>query len=217
MVYGLLPRLLSFCLCLGMTRLRLRGALAQEAHQTDPALAARLMPASDRTGIDAPAQPDPIIPWSGANTASADHQVIGIELSPDAPWPPAWMAADAGDLGMIDTRAQRNAVLEYLHRQPAAQLVLACDARQTPDRGIIALLAELAGLARQTHILLDDGNGAGRAALWRQKLTAAGFDQTQIHDRPDTLPAAFLRTVEPGHTPPDHQAPLAPDSATTTA
>lgn len=213
-VYGLLPRLLAFCLCMGMTRLRLRGALTQEERQTDPALAARLMPASERTGIDAPAQPDPIVPWSGASTTTADRQVIGIELSPDAPWPPAWMAADAGDLGMIDTRAQRNAVLEYLHRQPAAQLVLACDARQTPDRGVIALLAELAGLARQTHILLEDDNGAGRAALWRQKLTAAGFIETQIHDRPDTLPAAFLRQASASNDMPPVDAPSSPPADT---
>jgi hypothetical protein len=90
------------------------------------------------------------------------------------------------DLGVVDTRSQRHALLDRLQAQAGARLLLACDGRQTPDRGTIALLADLASLSSRTAVLVLDGASdettrRNRGSTWVQKLSAAGFSSDQIH------------------------------------
>src|SRR5690606_31526056 len=80
--------------------------------------------------------------------------LAGIELTPETPWPPVSLAATVADAGIIDSRAQRKALLDRLQEQAAGKLLLVCDPQQTPDRGTIALLADLASLAAETRVAL---------------------------------------------------------------
>ena len=58
------------------------------------------------------------------------------------------------DAGILDSRESRNRLLEQLSRFPPARLAIACDPRRSPDRGSLALIAELARSAGATRIWL---------------------------------------------------------------
>lgn len=185
-VYGLLPRLLALALSLvpiskAMSRLAPDIRLPGYAELRD-----RLAPSSENTGIDAPE-------GSGVQAhvhqhTSVRHQpgqavLAGIELSPETPWPPESLAATVADAGIIDNRAQRKALLDSLQEQAAGKLLLVCDPQQTPDRGTIALLADLANLAVQARIALvaqPAATGDTRLAVWLTMLQAAGFSAEQL-------------------------------------
>ena len=65
----------------------------------------------------------------------------------------------------------------------ASRLLIACDARQTPDRGTLALIAELAAHAGQTRVwLLAPANADTREPLWRERLAALGLAAGAILD-----------------------------------
>ncbi|MNT47436.1 hypothetical protein D3C72_1841510 [compost metagenome] len=123
--------------------------------------------------------------------------LLGLELPPDLPWPPADLPAGIRQAGNLDTREERNRVLDALSQSAASRLLIACDARQTPDRGTLSLIADLSAHARQTGVwLITPGSGADtRAALWRDRLQALGLDADAILQ----APAAPLGWLEPGH------------------
>ncbi|MGB3290796.1 MAG: DUF2868 domain-containing protein, partial [Burkholderiaceae bacterium] len=156
-VYGLLPRLA----CLALSLLTVKTRLA--AIELDPTLPGyaelrdRLSPASENAGIDAPQTPAfqaHIQPAGHALAPAGQPLLVGIELPADRPWPPAELPAAVADLGIVDSRPQRKKLLDDLQAQPPERLLMACDAQQTPDRGVIALLADLAGLAGHGHVAL---------------------------------------------------------------
>lgn len=187
--YGLLPRVL--CLALGwvMARKKISAIRLDESLPGYAGLRGRLAPPSEKTGIDAPDAPgfQATIHRRAHPPYEADQALLaGIELAPDTPWPPAGLPAAAVDLGIIDTRLERRNLLDRLQQRNPRQLLMVCDVQQTPDRGTVALLAELAGLAGQAHIALQgsltaDSASDARAAAWHQRLAAAGFTPDQLH------------------------------------
>ena len=78
---------------------------------------------------------------------------VAVDLDPQRSWPPA-LPKGIGDAGVIDSREQRNQLLDQLNRFPPARLLIACDPRRSPDRGSLALLGELARTASATRIWL---------------------------------------------------------------
>jgi hypothetical protein len=111
--------------------------------------------------------------------------IAGIELPADLPWPPAPLGARTVDLGIIDSRPQRQATLDRLQQSPPSRLLLVCDARQTPDRGAVALVTELAADAGAVMVTLatspDDAPGSPRrAGQWRTRLVDAGLGSEHI-------------------------------------
>ncbi len=191
-VYGLLPRIAALALSIVMVKRRLSRITVDTSLSGIAELHDRLLPTSEGTGIDAP---EPLVTPSitqshSAATAMAPRGLLGIELPADLPWPPAGMPAGVTDLGAIDTRQQRNDLLEALRRQPAQRLVVCCDARQTPDRGTIALLTELASLATAMQVvLLPDTDAPARRSQWRQQLMLAGV-------LPESQPASIAEALE---------------------
>ncbi|SHH70705.1 Protein of unknown function [Pollutimonas bauzanensis] len=186
--YGLLPRMLCLVLSLLMARRNLAAIGLDENLPGYAELRGRLAPPSEKAGIDGPDTPGfqaHFRPRAPAPHDQTQPLLAGIELAPDTPWPPAGLPAGVADLGIIDSRLERKNLLERFQRQPPGQLLMVCDAQQTPDRGTIALLAELAGLAGQAHIALHGQAGAGfsdaRAAAWQERLAAAGFLPGQLH------------------------------------
>lgn len=154
LVYGLLPRLLLGLFCLWRWR---RGCTSLRLDVDLPGynlLRERLQPSSQRLGVcdAAPAQLPP--PTAGSNAQGSQGAVlVAIELDERRPWPPVLPKA-ISDAGMIDSREQRQRLLEQLTRFPPARLAIACDPRRSPDRGSLALLGELARTAAATRIWL---------------------------------------------------------------
>ncbi len=195
LVYGLLPRLLLAALCLwrwrqGRERLTLDLSLPGYAQLQDS-----LMPRSERLGVQ-DAAPDalPQFQAGGLENASSGAVLVGLELDEQRAWPPA-LAEAVTDAGVLDSRASRNKLLEQFSRFPPARLAIACDPRRSPDRGSLALLAELARHAGATRIWLlpaAPGQALDGARLddWHDALEGLGLPYA------DTSPLGWL---EHGH------------------
>jgi len=154
LVYGVVPRLLLALFCLwrwktGQMALRLDLNLPGYAQ-----LRERLMPTSERLGVSdmAPAQLHRV--ESGATEQPSDGALlVAIELDDQRPWPPQ-LPKNVSDAGILDSRESRHKLLEQLSRFPPARLAIACDPRRSPDRGSLALIAELARNASATRVWL---------------------------------------------------------------
>lgn len=153
-VYGVLPRLLLALFCLwrwktGQAGLRLDLNLPGYAQ-----LRERLMPTSERLGIS-DAAPDQLhrVESSVSDLHSEGALLVAIELDDQRPWPPP-LPKSVSDAGILDSRESRHKLLEQLSRFPPARLAIACDPRRSPDRGSLALIAELARNATATRVWL---------------------------------------------------------------
>ena len=154
LVYGLLPRLILALLCLWRWK-RGRAALRLDLNLPGYAqLRERLMPSSERLGVN-DAAPEHLHHVSGgvSELQSAGALLVAIELDDQHPWPPK-LSANVKDAGILDNRESRNKLLEQLSRFPPARLAIACDPRRSPDRGSLALIAELARSATATRVWL---------------------------------------------------------------
>lgn len=153
-VYGVLPRLLLALLCFWRWS---RGKAALTLDMNLPGYAQlreRLMPTSERLGINdaAPAQLHRV-ESSVSEHASDGALLVAIELDDQRQWPPA-LPKTVSNAGILDSRESRHKLLEQLSRFPPARLLIACDPRRSPDRGSLALIAELARNANATRVWL---------------------------------------------------------------
>ena len=199
-VYGLAPRIAALAISVILSRRRLSRMTVDASLPGIAELHDRLMPPSVSTGVDAPA-PQPVLPGTGRHAGRVEtgrRCVLGVELPEDVAGPlleavrnapsTSHEASDRDtpsgitDLGVIDTREQRRQVLDALRSRPAERLLVACDARQTPDRGTSALLSELRALSQAMQVcLLPEGTEA-RRAQWQKLLLQTGFEPDQIAD-----------------------------------
>ncbi|OOV90316.1 DUF2868 domain-containing protein [Pseudomonas sp. MF4836] len=144
LVYGLLPRLLLALLCLWRWK-RGRAALSLDLNLPGYSqLREALMPSSERLGVK-DAAPQQLHRVEGATgTLDSDGALlVAIELDDQYPWPPQ-LPHGVKDAGILDSRESRQKLLEQMTRFPPARLAIACDPRRSPDRGSLALIAELA-------------------------------------------------------------------------
>lgn len=153
-VYGVLPRLLLALFCLwrwnsGKAALRLDLNLPGYAQ-----LRERLMPTSERLGVNDP-EPAQLhrVESNIGELASEGALLVAIELDEQRPWPPV-LPKNVSNAGILDSRESRHKLLEQLSRFPPARLAIACDPRRSPDRGSLALIAELARNAGATRVWL---------------------------------------------------------------
>lgn len=195
LVYGVLLRGALWLLCLWRWK-RGRAQLALDVSLPGYALLReRLMPASERLGVSDAAPDELIEPQAQAPASTADGALlVSIELLDRPHWPPKLpdSIANAGDL---DDGAQRRRLLEQLTRYPPARLVIACDPRRSPDRGTLALIAELSRCAAATRVWLlqapaGEALDAERLGDWH-----AGIERLQL---PHTS-ASPLGWLETGH------------------
>jgi hypothetical protein len=154
LVYGVLPRLILALFCLwrwksGRSALRLDLNLPGYSQ-----LRERLMPSSERLGVS-DAAPEHLHHVQGGVGAleSEGALLVAIELDDQRPWPPQ-LPKTVKDAGILDSRESRQKLLEQMSRFPPARLTIACDPRRSPDRGSLALIAELARNATATRIWL---------------------------------------------------------------
>lgn len=196
LVYGVLPRL-AFALACGLMWRRAARRIALDLKRPGYArLRARLLPDSERIGVR-DAEPE-TMPRPGRRGVHPDAgegcALLALELGQDLTWPPisadaGWQAITGTDtvgqgasaIGRLDSREQRRAALAQLAVHPPRRLLIAVDPRQTPDRGTLGLIAELADRAVDTRIWAvaapgADGGAAGeRLRLWREGLTGLGL------------------------------------------
>lgn len=195
LVYGLLPRLLLLLLCLWRWR---RGCAALQLDVELPGyglLRERLQPSSERLGVCDAAPARLHQPPAGSHALESQGALlVAVELDPRRPWPPA-LPQGIRDAGVIDSREQRQRLLEQLSRFPPARLAIACDPRRSPDRGSLALLGELARSAGSTRVWLlpappGESLDGARLGDWHSAL-----EQLQLAHS-DSAP---LRWLETGH------------------
>ncbi|EPL14791.1 DUF2868 domain-containing protein [Pseudomonas sp. CF161] len=154
LVYGLLPRLLLALLCLWRWK-RGRAALSLDLNLPGYSpLREALMPSSERLGVK-DAAPQQLHRVEGATgTLDSDGALlVAIELDDQYPWPPP-LPHGVKDAGILDSRESRQKLLEQMTRFPPARLAIACDPRRSPDRGSLALIAELARNAGASRVWL---------------------------------------------------------------
>src|SRR5690606_35962075 len=180
LVYGLLPRLALALLCgwrwrRGRSRLQLEVQLP--GYQL---LSARLQPDSERLGVSDAAPGFLHQAHAGVHSLSGQGALlVAVGLDDRHPWPPP-LAATVTYVGIVDTREQRRQIRDRLSRSPPQRLVIACDPRRSPDRGSMALLAELSRYAAATRVwLLPPPPGetldAARLGDWHQGLERLGL------------------------------------------
>ncbi|EUB86681.1 DUF2868 domain-containing protein [Pseudomonas sp. GM30] len=153
-IYGVLPRLLLALLCFWRWS-RGKAALTLDLNLPGYAqLRERLMPTSERLGIN-DAAPEQLhrVESSVSEHASDGALLVAIELDDQRPWPPV-LPKTVSNAGILDSRESRHKLLEQLSRFPPARLLIACDPRRSPDRGSLALIAELARNASATRVWL---------------------------------------------------------------
>ena len=154
LIYGVIPRLLLAAFCLWRWKSG-RNALQLDLNLPGYSqLRERLMPSSERLGVNdiAPEQLHNV--QAGHTDLQTDGAlIVAIELDDQHPWPPK-LPPTVKDAGILDSRESRQKLLEQMTRFPPARLTIACDPRRSPDRGSLALIGELARSARETRIWL---------------------------------------------------------------
>lgn len=205
LVYGLLPRALLLAWSVVALRRRLGASRLDPSLPGFAELRERLMPVATPSQDEAP-PPGVFSPRRAAGPASssAPTQAVlaAIEVPAEHPWPPPGLHGGVYDAGRIDSRAERQRLLQALYQHRPRRLLLAIDASQTPDRGTIALLAELASLADDTRIASVTTHE--RQALWKQQLEPAGLEM---------LPGAGLDNALSWLEPATPATPAAPTEA----
>lgn len=186
-VWGVLPRLLAGGACLAWALSR-RGRLTPDWNATGLAVqVARLRDDVAPLGVADPApsglnwpspslaaQPDEPPPAAGAS------QVLGLDLPDDLAWPPTDRVPPATDAGNLTDRTQRHRLLAHYASHPPTDLLIALDARQTPDRGTLATLRELRDRVPQARLRLYTPDlEAPRLQVWRDSLAAAELSLPQ--------------------------------------
>jgi hypothetical protein len=189
-VYGLLPRLF-FALLSALVWQRRKPALRPDlAAPYYRKLAARFEALAPPAIVDAdPGRERPGAP-AGLKPGEASDAllVVGFELPPEWPWPPAPLPAGAAPALRVDgSAAQRRELLDAVARLRPRLLVIACHATSSPDRGTERLLRELRGHCDECRLWLAGGDDAARRR-WRRWLADAGLERIVAHD---TLEAAL--------------------------
>ena len=219
LVYGVLPRLACALLCVVLWRRGTRTLTLELSRPAYARLRPLLMPDSERIGVRDPEPAAMPRPQRHAPVAHGDggRVAVALELGDELPWPailcapatassaapvadtsPAWT-----DGGRLDGREQRRAARERFAAHPPVRLLVAVDARQTPDRGSLGLIAELADHAQALRVWLAGVDGgahadgdpqAGRLRQWREGLARLGFGADAVL----TDPAAARAWLEQG-------------------
>lgn len=178
--YGVLPRLLALLGCaIGYAAVG-RAPRLDLSHPDWAPLLARVQPATHRIGVSDGDGVASVIDHIATprDTLGGPRHLLGLELHPGTPWPPALDVAGL-HVHQADAHAEREAALKHLGDERRARLLLAIDPRNTPDRGLLRSIAECSHRAARTGVWLLGGDTANpeRLALWRERLTEIGLPE----------------------------------------
>jgi len=82
------------------------------------------------------------------------YLITAIEPDPTEAWPPPGIGTAVASAGTIDSHASRQHILFLLSSARPQRLAIACDARHSPDRGTLRLIADLSSFAKHSLIWL---------------------------------------------------------------
>tara|TARA_R110002167_G_scaffold6277_1_gene28712 strand:- start:85885 stop:87312 length:1428 start_codon:yes stop_codon:yes gene_type:complete len=179
-VYAILPRFLVWAISL-LRFFVLRARLHLDLSEPGFAEFAR-SDTHSRGVVDAANTPPPTL------QIAAQHQVqgqgsalLGLELGTPLQWPPQGLVPGSVEqlfTEIVESREQRRAALQALRERPPRALLVACDARLSPDRGSLHYLVELSNSAGELRIWLLQVKGqeaSVRLALWQESLARIGL------------------------------------------
>ena len=177
--YGAIPRALLLLVSLAMVARALPRTQPQLNSPYYQALLAKIQPAALLPEGLQPLVVKPVYSSSRKDAKSATPAMItGIEL--ESAWPPLGLGGAIVHTVLIDSRDSRNIALGHVAQLNPQRLVIACDARRTPDRGTLRLIAELSSYAGKTLVWLQPAGGAevsdaadSRVPVWKNQLQAA--------------------------------------------
>lgn len=186
LVYGVLPRLLALATSFafwvhGLANLRLDLKRPGFAMQR-----ARLQQIRQNLGIIDPAPTSLSLTHKrdGQHDASSGQAALAaFELGGDLPWPPDMSPEAALTFRVyprIDSREERQRLLDQLAHAHAPSLLIAVDPRLSPDRGSLHFLNQLAMYSAIPMIWLVGKHE--RVRLWRETLLQAGWPGDALLD-----------------------------------
>ncbi len=180
-IYGLLPRAVLAVLCLirshhGLSRLDIDHSLNYYIE-----LKNRIQAAEGKGTIVDPdnGEQSLFITNQSSQTGSGHGTfLVGIEIPEDISWPPA-QSGSAVKAQKIASGNERHRLLRTLSEAPVKQLLIACDAHSSPDRGTLRLIAEIKGYAEhcKAWLMLRSERTADpdRIEHWHEELGKIGL------------------------------------------
>lgn len=126
-------------------------------------------------------------------TWSSEHVLIAIELDPRDVWPPTGLGTAITLATPIDSRASRKQALENLSISRPNNLILACDARRTPDRGTLGLIENFCTISKRTLLWLRHSQAPdAHTEAWIAKMRS--LPEVKLNLRDDT--ASVMQWLE---------------------
>jgi hypothetical protein len=191
-LYGIAPRLLLFVLCWFRRAAAIRGFRLDLDLPEYQRLRDRLMAPARETRVldedDEDVGANRMEPVASATISfSGPVALIGLEIEiPATGWPPDAPRIAWRDLGSVDTREDRERVIDALRSQPPGLILVAVSLLTSPDRGVRGFLARLGGIgATPVALLLTDAtrlakrfrakDAEQRLADWRRLCGDAGI------------------------------------------
>ncbi len=190
-VYGLLPRLFFALLSALVWQRRKAGLRPDLAAPYYRKLMARLDAMTPATIVDRDPGMGRMQAPAGltADQTGEALMVVGFELPPETPWPPAGMPVSANPVLRVDGGApQRRELLDNAARLRPRILLMVCHAASSPDRGTERLLRELLGHCGEIRLCLLGSEEAARQR-WRRWLVDVGLERIAACD--DSLPSLW--------------------------
>lgn len=109
--------------------------------------------------------------------------LIAIELDPKDAWPPKGIGDVLSCADPVDSRESRQQTLANMMRVRPSNLVLACDARHSPDRGTLRLIRDLSEHSKRTLLWLRHSQVTGaHTEAWLTQLRSIPDIELKIHD-----------------------------------
>ena len=165
--YGILPRLCALAFCLfahGRAKARFRLDPSAPGYLR---LREKLMPSAEREGVVDPDRegpegelPPPPVPSIDRTRSIA---ILGSEIDAAAGWPPSFAQTAVEDIGLVDSRQDRERALEALRGLRPGLVLIAVSALTTPDRGVAAFVTRVAEASDAPMALLLTEAGRLRA------------------------------------------------------
>jgi hypothetical protein len=191
-VYGLLPRVALVLLSAAMWRSRRKALQPDWREPYYRKLLDRFAAMAPAAIVDAdPGRTHGATPASLSDAQLRDVLfVIGFELPPDTPWPPAALpaasTADGMEIQRIDGSAPaRRALLDQLARVHPRTVLLVCHAASSPDRGTERFLREVLAHCGECRLWLADAPGESAVRRWLDWLRDTGLERIAASDRLD--------------------------------
>ncbi|WP_159991528.1 DUF2868 domain-containing protein [Pelistega ratti] len=191
LIWGVFVRFISLLFCLLRTRKSIQHLSIDLSSPAYATLAQRFQLQTERIGTDSPATPytlPTIEPSSTITQWTTQRIVIGIELPTPDILHSLTFHHSVSIAGNIESREDRHQLLDQLIQQPIQDLLLVCDATQTPDRGIAYFIRDIAKYSQQIAVYLyTTSSSSDRLSLWEKTLSDIGIDRSRLFTHPQQL------------------------------